>query len=94
MESNLYVHPLAGLFWARYLEDILWQEGYEEVPFWACLHSHRESLLFLSTFVDDLKVFGRIKKLGTDVEKKNLPLFLWIQFTWAAHKEKQSTTKI
>ena len=46
LERNLYGHPLAGLLW-------------EKIPNWECLFVHREKGLFLSVYVDDIKLAGK-----------------------------------
>ena len=59
LERNLYGHPLAGLLWERQFEEILLQHGWEKIPNWECLFVHREKGLFLSVFVDDIKLAGK-----------------------------------
>ena len=56
LERNLYGHPLAGLFWERQFEKILLRRGWEKVSNWECLFVHREKSLFLSVYVDDIKL--------------------------------------
>ena len=56
LERNLYGHPLAGLLWERQFEKILWQHCCEKVSNWECLFVHREKGLFLSVYVDDIKI--------------------------------------
>ena len=56
LERNLYGHPLAGLLWERQFENILLMYGWEKVSNWECLFVHREQGLFLSVYVDDLKL--------------------------------------
>ena len=58
LERNLYGHPLAGLLWERLLEKILLQHGWEKVSNWECLFVHRQKRLFLSVYVDDIKLAG------------------------------------
>ena len=59
LERNLYGHPLAGLFWRRQFVKILLMHGWEKVPNWECLFVHREKGLFLSVYVDDIKLAGK-----------------------------------
>ena len=59
LELNLYGHPLAGLLWRRQFEKILLNHGWEKVPNWECLFVHREKRLFLSVYVDDIKLAGK-----------------------------------
>ena len=56
LERNLYGHPLAGLLWERQFEKILLQCGWEKVSNWECLFGHRRKGLFLSVYVDDIKI--------------------------------------
>ena len=56
LERNLYGHPLAGLLWERQFEKILLKYGWEKVSNWECLFVHR---LFLSVYVDDIKLAGK-----------------------------------
>ena len=58
-ERNLYVHLLAGLSWERQFEKILLEHGWEKVPIWECLFVHRQKGLFLSVYVDDIKLAGK-----------------------------------
>ena len=59
LERNLYGHPLAGLLWERQFEKILLKHGWEKVSNWECLFVHREKGLFLSVYVDDIKLAGK-----------------------------------
>ena len=59
LERNLYGHPLAGLFWERQFEKILLIHGWEKIPNWECLFVHPEKGLFLSVYVDDIKLVGK-----------------------------------
>ena len=56
-ERNLYGHPLARL----QFEKILLKHGWEKIPNWECVFVHREKGLFLSAYVDDIKVAGKMK---------------------------------
>ena len=56
LERNLYGHPLAGLLWERQFEKILLQHAWEKVSNWECLFVHRQKGLFLSVYVDDIKI--------------------------------------
>ena len=59
LERNLYGHPLAGLLWERQFEKILLKHGWEKVSNWECLFVHTEKGLFLSVYVDDIKLAGK-----------------------------------
>ena len=59
LESNLYGHPLAGLLCDRQFVKILLKYGWEKVSSWECLIVHRDKGLFLSVYVDDIKLAGK-----------------------------------
>ena len=40
----------------RQFEKVLLKHGWEKIPNWECLFVHREKELFLSVFVDDIKI--------------------------------------
>ena len=55
----MVIHPLAGLLWDRQFEQILLKYGWEKVTNWDCLFVQREKGLFLSVYVDDIKLAGK-----------------------------------
>ena len=59
LEWNVYCHPLAGLLWERQFEKILLQHSFEKVRNWACLFVHHQKGLFISVYVDDIKLAGK-----------------------------------
>ena len=59
LERNLYGHLLAGLLWERQFEKVLLKHGWEKIPNWECLFVHCEKGLFLSVYVDDIKLTGK-----------------------------------
>ena len=59
LERNLCGHLLAGLLRERQSEKILLKHGWEKIPNWECLFVHREKELFLSVYVDDIKLAGK-----------------------------------
>ena len=63
LERNLYGHPLAGLLWERQFEKVLLKHGWEKIPNWECLFVHRDKGLFLSVYVDDIKLAGKKQNL-------------------------------
>ena len=63
LERNLYGHPLAGLLWERQFDKIQSQHGWEKVSNWECLFVHRQKGLFLSVYVDDIKLAGKKQNL-------------------------------
>ena len=58
LERNLYGHPLAGLLWERQIEEISLL-GSEKVPNWECMFVHRKQGVFLTVYVDDIKMGGK-----------------------------------
>ena len=62
LERNLYGHPLAGLLWERQFEKVLLKHGWEKIPNWECLFVHREKGIFLSVYVDDIKIGWKVTK--------------------------------
>ena len=56
---NLYGHPLAGLSWERQFEKILLKYHWEKVSNWECFSVNREKGLFISVYVDDIKLTGK-----------------------------------
>ena len=63
LKRNMYGHPLAGLLWERQFEKILSKHGLVKIPNWECLFVHREKGLFLSVYVDDIKLAGKKQNL-------------------------------
>ena len=64
LELNLYGHPLAGLLWELYQEDILLKCGFEKVKSWECLYVHKPKQIFLSAYVDDYKMAGKKENIA------------------------------
>ena len=64
LEQNLYVHPFPGLLWERQFEKILLKYGWEKVSNWECLFVHREKGLFLSVYLDDIKLAGKKQNIN------------------------------
>ena len=59
LERNLHGYPWAGLLWERQFEKVLLKHGWEKVSNCECLFVHREKGLFLSVYVDDIKLAGK-----------------------------------
>ena len=59
LERNLYGHLLAGLLWERQFEKVLFEYCWEKVFNWECLFVNRARGLFLSVYVDDIKLAGK-----------------------------------
>ena len=64
LERNLYGHLLAGLLWERKFEKVLLEHGREKVPNWECFFVYREKGLFLSVYVDHIKLAGKKQNLS------------------------------
>ena len=64
LRLNLYGHPLAGLYWEKHCQKILFKAGFEAVRGWECLYLHRREQLFLSVYVDDFKMAGKKENLA------------------------------
>ena len=94
LERNLYGHLLAGLLWERQFEKILLKHGWEKIPNWECLFVHREKGLFLSVYVDDIKLAGKKQnidpmwKLPTKKSIWENQHLSWIMYTWDALNDK------
>ena len=96
LERNLYGHPLAGLLWERQFEKILFQHGWEKVSNWECLPVHRQKGLFLSGYVDDIKLAGKKQNIDPMWKKsiwENQHLSL-IMYSWPALKDNVKSAKI
>ena len=63
LERTLYGHLLAGLLWERQFEKILLKHSWVKVPKWECLFVHHQKGLFLSVYVDDIKLAGKKQNL-------------------------------
>ena len=46
------------------VRKILLEIGWQKVPNWECLFVHRKQRLFLSVYVDDIKMAGRKQNIG------------------------------
>ena len=88
LERNLYGHLLAGLLWEEQFEKVLLKHGWEKIPNWECLFVHRQKGLFLSVYVDDIKLAGKntilircgkylIKKLIWENQHLSLIMYTW-----------------
>ena len=49
--------------WERQFEKILLKHGWDKIPNWECLFVHRQKGLFLSVYVDDIKLAGKKQNL-------------------------------
>ena len=83
LERNLYGHPLPGLLCEMQFEKILFETWLGKIPNWECLFVHREKGLFLSVYVDDIKLAGKkqnldpmLKVLNKEVDLREPTSFL------------------
>ena len=63
LDENLCGRPLAGLLWKKEFEKVLLKYGWEKVSKLVCFFAHREKGLFLSVYVDDIKLAGKKQNL-------------------------------
>ena len=100
LERNLYGHPLAGLKWERLFEKFLLKYGWEKVSNWECLFVHREKGLFLSVYVDDIKLTGKKQNINPMRKVLNKEVDLGestsssIMCTWGVLKNNVKQAKI
>ena len=64
LERNLYGHPWQDYYGERQLEKILLKHGWEKNANWECLFVHRAKGLFLSVYVDDIKLTGKKQNIN------------------------------
>ena len=69
LQRNFNGHPLAELLWARQFEEALPELGWEKIPNWACMFGHRKQGLFLSVYVDDIKMAGKKQDMAPMFKK-------------------------
>ena len=62
--KTVWSHPLPGLLCELHFEKILLEYGWKKVSNWDCLFVHRQKGLFLSVYVDDIKL--AVKKQDID----------------------------
>ena len=63
LERNLYGHSFGGLYGKGNLRKFFLKYGWEKVPNWERLFVNREKRLFLSVYVDDIKLDGKKQNL-------------------------------
>ena len=71
LERNHYGHPLAGLLWKKQFDKVLLKYGWEKVSNWECSFVHSEKELFLSVYVDDIKLAGKKQNIDPVSELLN-----------------------
>ena len=45
----------------RHLEEALFKMKWEKLPGWECLYVHRGQKMFLSVYVDEFKMVGKLR---------------------------------
>ena len=63
LERNLYGHPLAAVLSERQLNEVLFGLGWGKIPNWERMFVHQKQVLFLSVYVDDIKLAGKKQKV-------------------------------
>ena len=101
LERNLYGHPLARLLSERQFEKILSQHGLEKVSTWECVFVRREKRLFLSVYVDDIKLAGKKQNIDPMWKLYSTKKSIWenqhlslIMYIWDALKDNVKEAKI
>ena len=69
LERNLYGHPSGRLLCERQFEEALLEHGSKKIPSRECMFVHLKQGLFLSVYVDDIKMAGENQNLGSRVER-------------------------
>ena len=65
LDGNFFGHKLARLLWQKFAEGVNINELHlDRVQGWECLYYHTEQKLFLSVYVDDLKMAGKQENLA------------------------------
>ena len=64
LERNLYGHPLTGLLWERQFEKDLLGHDWGKVSNFEYLFVHQEKGLFLSVYVNDIKLTGKKQNIN------------------------------
>ena len=59
LERKLYGHPLAGLLWERQIEKVLLEHRWEKFQIGNVISFTEKNRLFLSVYVDDIKLAGK-----------------------------------
>ena len=76
------------------------KHGWEKIPNWECLFVDREKGLFLSVYVDDIKLTGKRQNLEPMWKVLNKEDYFenqhlsWIMYTWAALNDNAKKAKI
>ena len=85
----------------RQFENILLKHGWEKIPNWECLFVHREKGLFLSVYVDDIKLAGKKQNIDPmwkvpmrDVDLGEPTSFLDHVYLGCTQRESQTTKDI
>ena len=73
------------------LRKVLLKHGWEKIPNWECLFVHRGKGLFLSVYVDDIKIWLERNTILIRCGKYSIKKLIWenqhlslIMYTWGA----------
>jgi hypothetical protein len=69
LKLSLYGHPLAGLYWHRYLEEKLVKLRYTKIDGWSSVYFNAETRVGLVIYVDDLLVGGPAKAVKAAMQQ-------------------------
>ena len=93
LERNLYGHLVAGLLWERQFDKIPLKHGWEKVSNWGCFFLHRQKGLFLSVFVDDIKLAGRKQNIDPMWKVLNKEVDLGEPISFLDHEDLRCTQR-
>ena len=54
LQRNLYGHPVAGILGKGRFQEVLFENGWEKLPTWECLHVHKKHGPFLHVCVENV----------------------------------------
>jgi hypothetical protein len=72
LDLDLYGHPLAGLLWEKFCQNILMEEGFDKVPSWECfLFTNKQSCScqFMLTILNSAAKLPQWTTCGQDLGK-------------------------
>ncbi len=76
LKEALYGHPDAGKYWELHCDACLREVGFQPIDSWSSCYHHKKLNLFLSVYVDDMKLSGPEGNLdrGWDLIRKFIRL--------------------
>ena len=76
MYKALYGHSDAGALWERYCHKVLLRLGFTPIPNWGTCYTHKDDDLFLTVYVDDMKLIkADVQELQDELDK----LYKWAE---------------